>query len=36
MGNIQVKFMKFGPVVQGEMWLKEKVYGWTMDKDRSQ
>ena len=24
------------PVVQGEMSFKEKVYGWTDDKDQSQ
>ena len=33
-------YMKFGPVVQEEVLLKEKVYGWSddggMDKDRSQ
>ena len=43
MGNIHgnSSYMKFGPVVQEEMALKEKVYGrmmdrLTTDKDRSQ
>ena len=36
-----VSYMKFGPVVQEEMSIKEKVYGRTMDrrttdKDQSQ
>ena len=29
-------YIKFGPVVQEEMSFKEKVYGRTADKDRSQ
>ena len=32
MGNIYVKLLKFGPVVQ-EMSFKEKVYRRTMDED---
>ena len=35
MGNIHVKFLKFGPVVQEEILFKEKVYGRLMDSPKT-